>query len=61
LHLPQPLLPGAEPHGLLPAPAAQLLQASLGADVPREANLLHEVGLRAVHEDGLLQGLPHGA
>jgi hypothetical protein len=41
--------------------SAQVLQEALGKRVLRERDLLHEVGLRAAHEDLLLQGLPHGA
>ena len=56
-----PVLPGQVPRRVHPMPAAHLLQEGLGSRVPREADLLHEMGLRALHEDGVLQGLPHGA
>jgi hypothetical protein len=42
-------------------PAAAVLPQEVGRHVLRKANLLHKVGLRAVHEDLLLQSLPHGA
>jgi hypothetical protein len=35
-------------------PAANLLPQEMGGHVLREANLLHEVCLRALHEDLLL-------
>jgi hypothetical protein len=61
VHLPLLLLPRQVPYGLLPKPAADMLPQKVGSHLLREADLLHEVGLRALHEDLLLQGLPHGA
>ena len=56
-----PLLPGRVPYRVCAVPAAQMLPQALGQRVPGERDLLHEVVLRASHEDLLLQGLPHGA
>jgi hypothetical protein len=48
------------PYSLRAVPAASVLPQEVGFDVRRKADLLHEVGMRAVHEDLLLQSVPHG-
>ena len=54
------LLPRQVPHGMCPVPADQVLLQEVGFGVREQRDLLHAVRVRTLHEDLLLQGLPHG-